>query len=76
LKQFKVGLVVTEECFPVLGEILDGNLNDKTWNKQLLENLPANFTLEELQRIVYVADSALITPDSLKAMGDGGNSGW
>jgi len=70
LKQFKVGLVVTEEGFPVLGEILDGNLNDKTWNKQLLENLPANFTLEELQRIVYVADSALVTPDSLKAMGD------
>jgi len=70
LKQFKVGLVVTEEGFPVFGEVLDGNLDDKTWNKQLLENLPKNFTLEQLKEIVYVADSALVTEDNLKAMGD------
>lgn len=30
----------------VLSDILDGNLDDKTWNKQLLENLPAHFTCQ------------------------------
>ncbi len=70
LKQFKIGLLVTEEGFPVLGEILDGNLDDKTWNKQLLENLPEHFNLEELKKIVYVADSALVTRDNLEAMGN------
>lgn len=68
LKQFKVGLVVTEEGFPVIGEILDGNLDDKSWNKQLLANLPKHFNLEELRKIVYVADSALVTRDNLEAM--------
>jgi transposase len=70
LKQYKVGLVVTEDGFPVIGEILDGNLDDKSWNKQLLSNLPAHFNLEELKKIVYVADSALVTQDSLEAIGD------
>jgi len=70
LKQYKIGLVVTGEGFPVLGEILDGNMDDKTWNKKLLENLPEHFNLEELQKVVYVADAALVTRDSLAAMGD------
>lgn len=69
LKQFKVGLVVTEDGFPVIGEILDGNLDDKTWNKQLLANLPEHFNLEELRKVVYVADSALVTRDNLEMMG-------
>ena len=70
LKQFKIGLVVTEDGFPVFGEVLDGNLDDKTWNKQLIKNLPDYFNLEELKRIIYVADSALVTQDNLQAMGD------
>ena len=67
LKQFKVGLVVNEDGFPVMGDILGGNLDDKTWNKQLLENLPKHFTLEQLENVVYVADSAF--EDSLRAAG-------
>jgi len=70
LKQFKIGLVVTDEGFPVIGEVLDGNLDDKTWNKQLLRNLPEHFNLEELKKIIYVSDSALVTEDNLRAMGD------
>jgi transposase len=70
LKQFKIGLLVTQEGFPVLGEILDGNLDDKTWNKQLLQNLPEHFNLETLKKIIYVADSALVTESNLRAMGE------
>ena len=58
-----------EDGFPVMGDILDGNLDDKTWNKQLLENLPKHFTLEQLENVVYVADSAFVTEDSLRAAG-------
>ncbi len=70
LKQFKVGVAVNQDGFPLLGEVVDGNLDDMTWNKQLLENLPENFTPELLQETVYVADSALITQDNLEAMGE------
>lgn len=62
--------MVTEDGFPVFGEVLDGNLDDKTCNKQLIKNLPAYFNLEELKRIIYVADSALVTQDNLQAIGD------
>ena len=66
LKQYKIGLVATEEGFPLLGEILDGNLDDKTWNKQLLANLPDHFTVEELEKIIYVVDSAAVTQTNLE----------
>jgi len=45
-------------------------LDDKSWNKQLLSNLPEHFNLEELKKIIYVADSALVTEDNLLTMGD------
>lgn len=70
LKQFKIGTGVNQDGFPFIGEVLDGNLDDKTWNKQLLENLPENFTVEQLQGVVYVADSALVTENNLEAMGE------
>ncbi len=70
LKQFKVGAGVNQDGFPFLGEVLDGNLDDKTWNKQLLENLPENFTVEQLQQVVYVAGSAPVTENNLQATGE------
>lgn len=65
LKQFKVDLVTTKEGFPILGEVEDGNLDDKSWNKNLLENLAENFTPEILKDMIYVADSALVTNTNL-----------
>ncbi|MFZ5434925.1 MAG: DUF4277 domain-containing protein [Bacillota bacterium] len=56
LTQFKIGLVVTDEGFPVIGEVLDGNVDDKTWNKQLRKNLPEHFNLEELSRALKMID--------------------
>ncbi len=70
LKQYKIGLVVNKDGFPVIGDILDGNLDDKTWNKQLLASLPQHFNFEELKNIIYVADAALITEENLAVMGD------
>lgn len=69
LKQIKIGLVTNQDGFPILGDVLDGNLDDKTWNKQLLENLPQHFNWEQLKDTIYVADSALVTEDSFQAMG-------
>lgn len=65
LKQFKVGLIITREGFPIFGEIEDGNLDDKSWNKNLIENLAENITPEILKDMVYVADSALVTSANL-----------
>jgi len=66
LKQYKIGLVTNEDGFPLLGEVLDGNLDDKTWNKQLIENLSHHFTPQELKELIYVADSAVVTKANLE----------
>ncbi len=65
LKQFKVGLVTTKEGFPIFGEVEAGNLDDKSWNKNLIEDLAENITPEILKDMVYVADSALVTHANL-----------
>lgn len=65
LKQFKVGLLTTKEGFPIFGEVEDGNLDDKSWNKNLLENLAKNVMPEILKDMIYVADSALVTATNL-----------
>ena len=65
LKQFKIGLVTNALGFPLLGEILDGNLDDKSWNRLLLSSLPEYFTPERLQTLTYVVDSAFVTDKNL-----------
>ena len=65
LKQFKLGLVTNAQGFPLSGEILDGNLDDKSWNRRLLNTLPEHFTPEKLKTLTYVADSAFVTDKNL-----------
>ncbi|MDI3533769.1 MAG: hypothetical protein PWQ82_134 [Thermosediminibacterales bacterium] len=66
LKQYICAMVTNKEGIPCLGEVRDGNLDDKTWNKELLENLSKHFNLEELKQLIYVADSAVITKTNLE----------
>ena len=63
LKQFKVGLGVNKDGFPCLGEVIDGNLDDKSWNKQILEKLPA--LRDGLKETIYIADAAMVTEGNL-----------
>ncbi|MGM0653631.1 MAG: IS1634 family transposase [Bacillota bacterium] len=65
LKQFKLGLLTNALGFPLSGEILDGNLDDKSWNRMLLNTLPEHFTPEKLKTLTYVADSAFVTDKNL-----------
>ncbi len=65
LKQFKIGLVTNSKGYPVSGDILDGNLDDKSWNRTLLTALAEDFTIEKLKTLIYVADSAFVTNTNL-----------
>ena len=66
LKQLTYGLVVTSEGLPVLGNVHDGNLSDKVWNREVLDEIETSFL--DPRQIVYIADSALVTPDNLRKM--------
>lgn len=65
LKQFKIGLVTNALGYPLLGEILDGNLDDKSWNRLLLNSLPEHFTPEKLKALTYVTNYVFVTANNL-----------
>lgn len=59
LKQFLFGLAVTADQVPVIGQVRNGNLADKTWNLELISSLAQQ--LGPVEPLVYVADSSLVT---------------
>ena len=66
LKQFKFGLCVNSDGFPILGDVHDGNKNDGVWNKEMLKQIEASFL--NYESTVYVADSALVTTENIQQM--------
>jgi transposase len=67
LKQFLYGLITTTDGISIFGELMDGNLSDKTWNQEVLERLDTMLPGDSSRRI-YVADSALVTRGNLEIM--------
>lgn len=63
LNQFQIGLAVNREGVPVIGDILDGNESDSTWNTELIGELRQRLAADEPP--VYVADSAVMSEESL-----------
>lgn len=68
LKQILFKLFVNREGIPLFAEVRDGNLSDKTANREMISELCRLFSPEELRNMVYVADSALVTGKNLEAM--------
>jgi transposase len=72
LKQFLIAMVCVEGNVPIFGASEDGNASDKTVNNELLTTISsrmATFGLAE-GAFIYIADSALMTEENLKAIGD------
>ena len=71
LKQFLVQMLCVHRNIPVLGGLADGNASDKTINNRLLTNLARYMSKHGIREgaFVYVADSAMVTPANLAAIG-------
>jgi transposase len=65
LKQYTVGLGVDQHGVPVVGDILDGNASDKTWNVDVIENLSRWVDTDELA--AYVADCKVVSKETFDA---------
>ncbi len=67
LKQFMIKMLCVHRNIPILGGCEDGNASDKTLNKTLLSRLSSYLADHGVQPggFVYIADSALVTPDNL-----------
>ncbi len=66
LKQFKYGLLVNKEKFPVFGQVFSGNIDDTKWNNNLISKMDEVTDVEYLSDIIYVADSKLTTKKNLQ----------
>ncbi len=71
LKQFMTELLCVDRGVPIFGRTLDGNASDKTSNNQMLSRISSIMAKHGLGpgAFVYVADSAMVTQDNLKAIG-------
>jgi len=72
LRQFLVKMLCIHHNIPVVGGCENGNASDKTINNAVLTNLSKYMAKHGLCEgaFVYVADSAMVTPKNLEALGD------
>lgn len=72
LKQFMTELLCVDRGVPIFGKVLDGNSSDKTSNNKILTQISSLLAKHKLGAgaFVYVADSAMVTEQNLKAIGD------
>lgn len=68
LKQIVLTLLCNREGMPLCGQVRDGNSSDKKANGEMIAELCRWFSPAELKKLVYVADSALVTGPNLKAL--------
>ncbi len=70
LKQLTHSLLCVDHGVPIASKLLDGNQSDKTINKNLIPEMVERMRSLGREDFIYVADSALITPDNLTLIDD------
>ena len=70
LKQMKFGIGVTSDKIPIIGDVLSGNTDDKTWNGDVIATIKEWLTFVDPAKVLHVADSALVTKDNLLSIND------
>ena len=70
LKQIKSGLCVNSDGFPIHGEPINGDKDDKTWNGELLAKFKK--TINSEFAYILIADSQLVTTENLSLIQEEG----
>jgi transposase len=64
-KQIVIGLVVTEEGFPVTFRVFEGNRLDKSTLNEMVQDLEKRFSIK---RCIWVSDAGLLTDENVKLL--------
>ena len=70
LKQLVHSLLCVDAGIPIFSQCENGNLSDKVVNRNLIPTMVERMAELGQDNFLYVADSALITPDNLALMDD------
>lgn len=71
LKQLVHSVLCVDHGIPIHSKIESGNKSDKTINRDLLDRIVDKMRELGQDNPLYVADSALVTPDNLSLLADG-----
>jgi transposase len=66
LKQMIIGMLTVHGGMPLFADVRSGNLSDKTWNTDMVETIAQELTPEQIQKLVYTADSAFFTRENVE----------
>ena len=71
LKQFLISHLCVDRNIPIFGKTEDGNGSDKTINNEILSSISKHMSKHGLEEgsYIYIADSAMVTEDNLKSVG-------
>ena len=70
LRQMILALMTDRQGIPIWGEVRDGNSADANANADAIDQICAALQPADLARVLYVADSALVSGDNLRRMAD------
>lgn len=72
LKQFLLQTLCVDRNIPIMGGAEDGNASDKAINNKTLTGISKHMARHGLKEgaFIYIADSAMVTPDNLQAVGN------
>jgi transposase len=73
LKQLVHSLLCVDHGIPIYSKLTDGNLSDKTINRNLIPEMVRRMRTLGRERFIYVADSALVTKENLGLIDDWDN---
>lgn len=68
LKQVKTGLHVQQDGIPMIGEMLRGNLDDKTWSQEMIGDVDSWLKQVQSNQVLLSADAALVTETAIKRL--------
>ncbi|KPA17822.1 transposase, partial [Candidatus Magnetomorum sp. HK-1] len=72
LKQFLISMLCVDGNIPIFGKTEDGNASDKKVNNAVLSHISKHMSEHGLEKgaFIYIADSALVSEDNLKEIGE------
>ena len=66
VKQIVMGIVAVNHGTPLFANVCNGNQDDPTWNKEMIETIAENLTPDQIAKLVYVADSKFYSEENVR----------
>ena len=70
VKQIVMGIMAVNQGTPLFANVCNGNQDDPTWNKDMIDTIAKELTPDQMAKLVYVADSKFFSEDNVRKAQD------